>query len=147
MNENLKFIVFSVNQAVEAEEFGFTRNQCCRNLKAVLHQYWQHRVLGMHGVSQKKNLPRSVEAIGKDTKECDVEHVVPMQYIVDLLMDMKPITNQKVKNVLKKYYYVMLITKEEHAKLNSSGLRSKMPENWDGKDVLARYKAVGINPA
>lgn len=45
---NIDFIAFAVKQANEAQKFGFTRNECCRNLKAALHQYWQNKTLGMH---------------------------------------------------------------------------------------------------
>ena len=88
MKDNIDYILFSVKQAIEAESFGFTRNECCRNLKTALHQYWQNKTLGLHGQSQKKNIPRSKAAIGKDTRECEVEHVIPQMYIVNMLMDM-----------------------------------------------------------
>lgn len=147
MKDNIDFIILAVNQEVEAEAYGFTRNECCRNLKLALHQYWQNKVLGQHGQSQKKNIPRSVEATGKSLTECDVEHVVPVMLIVNMLMDMNPLSKEKVESTLKKYWHVLLITKEEHQKLNSSGLRSTMPENWDGKNVWARYEAIGIKRA
>ncbi len=38
----------------------------------------------------------------------------------------------------------VLITKEEDEHLNKAGYRNKMPSEWDGRDPLARYKAVGI---
>ena len=147
MRDNIDFIVFAINQAVEAEAYGFTRNECCRNLKLALHQYWQNKVLGQHGQSQKKNLPRSKEAIGKNLTECDVEHVVPVMLIVNMLMDMNPISAEKVESILKKYWHVLLITKEEHQKLNSSGLRSTMPKDWDKENIWARYEAIGIKKA
>lgn len=61
--------------------------------------------------------------------------------IVNMLMDMKSITEPKVEVLLKKYFRVLLVTKEEHRMLNSSGLRSTMPKDWDGKDIWARYSA------
>jgi hypothetical protein len=66
--------------------------------------------------------------------------------IVNMLMDMNPLNKTEVEKILKKYFRVLLVTKEEHNKLNASGLRSKMPENWDRKDVWARYRYVGIEP-
>jgi len=144
MPDNLDYILYAVKQAQEAEAYGFTRNECCRNLKTALHQYWQNKKLGLHGQSQKKNMPRSKAAEKADLKNCDVEHVVPQMVIVNILMDRPDLTKRKVGNILKKYFYVMLVTKEEHERLNSSGLRSKMPEDWDGKDVWARYRQVGI---
>ena len=144
MKDNLDYILFSVKQAIEAESFGFTRNECCRNLKTALHQYWQNKTLGLHGQSQKKNIPRSKAAIGKDTRECEVEHVIPQMYIVNMLMDMSTINKDKIRNILEKYFHVLLVTKEEHRRLNASGLRSKMPDDWDGENIWARYDAVGI---
>ena len=61
----LIILSFSIKQAVEAEEFGFTRNECCRNLKLSLQQHWQNKTMQLHGQSQKKNIPRSKEAVDK----------------------------------------------------------------------------------
>ncbi len=144
MKSNIDFIVFAIKQAREAEAYGFSRNICCRNLKTAISFYWQNKTLGLSGVSQKKNMPRSKKALKKDLSECDIEHVVPMMVIVNMLMDMKSITKTKVENRLKKYLHVLLVTKEEHRKLNSSGLRYKMPDDWDGKNVWARHERVGV---
>jgi len=38
----------------------------------------------------------------------------------------------------------MVVTCDEPALLNKFGLRSTMPRDWDGKDVFARYAAIGI---
>ncbi len=145
MKDNIDFIVFAIIQAKEAEKYGFTRNECCRNLKTALHQYWQNKTLGQHGQSQKANLPRSKAAIGRQLSDLIVEHVVPQMEIVKMLMDMEPLEKKNVEMILTKYFRVILVTKDEHSKLNASGLRSKMPNDWDGKDVWARYKAVDID--
>ncbi len=101
----------------------------------------------LHGQSQKKNIPRSMEAVDKKTNECEVEHVVPQMYIVNMLMDMDIVNKNNVKLILEKYFHVLLVTKEEHQKLNASGLRSTMPEDWDGENIWVRYEAVGISKA
>lgn len=131
------YIIFAVGQAREAEAFGFSRNECCRNLKSALHQYWQHRTMGLHGQSQKRVIPRSSEATGKPLDECVVEHAVPLMLIVNWLMEMDPLTERRVANLLKKYFRVMLVTKAEHERLNASGLCSTMPDDWDGKEIFA----------
>ena len=142
-----EFIVFAVKQAKEAQAFGFTRNECCRNLKTALHQYWQNKTLGLHGQSQKARIPRSKAALNRPLTECMVEHVVPQMAIVNRLMDMEHLTEATVIELLSKCFSVMLVTREEHALLNSSGFRSTMPPGWDGSDVFARYLAVGIEAA
>jgi len=76
-----------------------------------------------------------------------VEHVVPKMAIVNRLMDMEPLTATAITELLTSRFMVMLVTREEHARLNASGLRSTMPRDWDGSDVFARYAAVEIEPA
>lgn len=144
MRTNAEFIVFAVKQAKEAEEFGFTRNECCRNLKTALHQYWQNKTLGLHGQSQKVKMKRSKAALNRPLSECDVEHAVPLMTIVNRLMDMAPLSERAVTEFLNRSYAVMLVTKEEHSALNKSGLRSTMPTDWSGTDPFARYSAIGI---
>jgi hypothetical protein len=144
--DNLDFIIFAIRQEKEAEVFGFKRNECCRNLKLALHHYWQNKELGLHGISQKHNIRRSEAAKSKPINECDVEHAVPLMWFVDKLMTMNPPTKIRVRNLLRKYFHVLLVTKDEHLELNRSRLRSKMPQDWDGQDPWARYKEVGIKP-
>src|SRR6266481_5827716 len=70
LRTNAEFIVFAVKQAKKAEAFGFTRNECCRNLKTALHQYWQNKTLRLHGQSQKARIPRSEAAMGRPLSDC-----------------------------------------------------------------------------
>lgn len=139
-----KFIIFAINQANDAQAFGFTRNECCRNLKIAIHQYWQNKILGQHGQAHKARIPRSKAALNKPDSECMVEHVMPQMEIVNRLMNMRPLTEEGVIELLTNCLRVMVVTCDEHARLNSHGLRSKMPLDWDGRDVFARYAAIGI---
>ena len=63
MKKNIDYIKFAIEQAIKAEEFGFSRNECNRNLKTALHQYWQTKELRQSGIksnsAQRKNIPRS----------------------------------------------------------------------------------------
>ena len=147
MRTNAEFILFAVKQAKEAEAFGFTRNECCRNLKTALHQYWQNKTLGLHGQSQKARIPRSKSAQGLPLSECVVEHVVPQMAIVNHLMKMEPLTTDAITEFLTSFFTIMLVTHDEHARLNASGLRSTMPRDWNGSDNFARYAAIGIEAA
>jgi hypothetical protein len=144
LKTNIDYILFTVKQAKEAQAYGIPRNYCRRNLNVALLQFWQNKELGLHNISRKKDMPRSKAAWKKPLNECRVEHAVPFTVVVNCLMDMKHLTVKAVTNVLKKWYVVMLVTKEEDLRLLKSGLRYKMPDNWDKKDVFARYKAVGI---
>lgn len=141
---NLDFIVFAIEQARQAEAFGFTRNECCRNLKTALHQYWQNKELGHHGQAHKHKIPRSKAAAGAELSDCEVEHAVPLMHIVNLLIDLESANPESVEAILRPLYLVRLVTAEEHQHLNATGLRSRMPDDWDGVDVFARYQKAGI---
>jgi hypothetical protein len=144
---NAEFIIFAVKQAKAAEAFGFTRNECCRNLKTALHQYWQNKTLGLHGQAKKKQMKRSRAAENRPLSDCTVEHVIPQMTIVNFLMDMESLTTDSVTDILNRYFSVMLVTHEEHARLNASGFRFTMPPAWDGLDIFSRYAVVGIEVA
>ena len=65
--------------------------------------------------------------------------------IVNWLMEMEPLSEDVVVELLKAHFTVMLVTHAEHARLNSSGLRSTMPADWKiGDNLFARYERVGI---
>jgi hypothetical protein len=80
-----------------------------------------------------------------------VDHSVPLGMIVAHLQrqfDAAPNRNADwVEQELVRLYHLGVITSEEDARLNSLGLRSAMPRDWDGVDVEARYKAAGISAA
>jgi hypothetical protein len=72
-----------------------------------------------------------------------LDHAIPFKYFQSELLKLRHVTPEAVKNVLAKEVLV-LITNSENRQLNAGGLGAKMPPAWDGTDVLARYKAVGI---
>jgi len=88
-----------------------------------------------------------VEADKRELKGLRLEHVVPQMWFVNQLMDRDTIDKEEIRELLEKYFNVLLVTKEEDVKLTKAGLRSKMPEGWDGKDPWARHKKVGIERA
>ncbi len=143
MKTDIEFILFAVKQAKEAEAFGFSRNHCSRNLKTALDHHWQRKILRL---GQKAGIPRSKAALNLPLNDCVVEHVVPKMAIVNRLMDMKHLTTRAITELLTSHFMVMLVTHEEHTRLNASGLRSQMLREWDGLDIFARYAAVGIKP-
>lgn len=63
-------------------------------------------------------------------------HAVPVKVIADILVDQftynrNNFTKEFITHVLERLLWVVFITKEEQAKLNSNGLRQQMPKNWD----------------
>lgn len=43
-----------------------------------------------------------------------------------------------------RYAVMVLITLDEDARLRAAGLVKAMPSDWDGQELLARYRQVGI---
>ena len=85
------------------------------------------------------------------------EHAVPVKVIRDLLLELPSNSSlTKIEGVLLTHYKLGALTKDEdnqinkikvNSKNNSKSLRSDMPDNWDKKDMFARYVAAGIKEA
>ena len=87
-----------------------------------------------------------------NTSNFSFEHMVPKgKYIFNRIKEeaKKNISDDKLQKLIyelvDKYYYVALITKDEHKKLSNKGYKQKMPEDWDGQSFKARYQKSGIN--
>lgn len=86
------------------------------------------------------------------TSKFSFEHMVPKgKYIFNRIKEeaKKNISDDELQKLIyelvDKYYYVALITKDEHKKLSNKGYKQKMPEDWDGQSFKARYQKAGIN--
>jgi hypothetical protein len=71
------------------------------------------------------------------------EHSVPRRLLITMLLEMSAPTEAAVRCILDLCVGVVVTVEEDRA-LNAVGMRSRMPEGWDGRDVFARYRAVGI---
>ena len=74
------------------------------------------------------------------TSNFSFEHMVPKgKYIFNRIKE------EAKKNISDdEYYYVALITKDEHTKLSTQGYKQKMPEDWNRESIDARYQKAGI---
>ncbi|WP_174727395.1 hypothetical protein [Mesobacillus harenae] len=77
------------------------------------------------------------------------EHVVCKNiYFKDIIKELKKELpdEDKIYNILLKYYFTALITKEEDKKLDEKGLRRVMcvGEEWDKESLFVRYETTGI---
>jgi len=81
------------------------------------------------------------------TKMLTHEHVVPIKVVIELLLKLPSPTASSVHQLLESFCKAAVVTREEDARLNRLGLRSKMPSGWDGSDVWARYTLakIGLN--
>lgn len=72
------------------------------------------------------------------------EHVIPKKLVIERLLKLVSPTASSVQQILESYCKGVVITREEDTRLNRLGLRSKMPSDWDEKDVWARYTVAQI---
>lgn len=92
------------------------------------------------------NFCTSQNAKGLARKDVIHEHVVPHGIVMDKLLKIEPLTTENILSVIKKYYVICAITKDEDKLLNQAKLRSKMPKGWNEEvdSIFARYQAVRI---
>jgi hypothetical protein len=70
---------------------------------------------------------------------------MPKKLVIERLLNLpSPKTASSVQQLLDSYCKGVVITREEDTRLNKLGLRSKMPKDWDEKDVWARYTVARI---
>jgi hypothetical protein len=104
--------------------------------------HWRHQRRG-NSSKDKTAQYRSENTKGKRWRDGLVfDHAIPFRYMLDAMLALPDVTPNSVRAVLEKFDVMVLITKKEDARLNASGLRQKMPVNWDGNNPLARYEAV-----
>lgn len=76
--------------------------------------------------------------------ELVADHAIPISLLLKEVYAQPKITLDNLIELVGKYAVMVLITDTEDDALASAGLVKKMPIDWDGKDLLARYKSVGI---
>lgn len=112
-------------------------------LREPIHFLWERREN-----RQKIQVPkfRSKSAVGLSfgKREVIYDHAIPFRGLQKELLQLDPVTPEAVFEILSKYETIVLITAEDERRLRRVGLSSKMPDGWDGKDALARYKAAEI---
>ncbi|MWJ26727.1 hypothetical protein GPM19_00645 [Halomonas sp. ZH2S] len=81
---------------------------------------------------------------GLPYRELVHEHIVPKKILINSIINDIENSPQKIYGFLQRFCVGVVVTRDEDFLLNAAGLRSKMPENWDGRDPWARYSEVEI---
>jgi hypothetical protein len=141
--KRIRLITEAVRYCQQVKRLGMPSSCYTKALREPIYFLWEVRA------GAKLNVPkfRSKAAIGMKFGKGELvyDHAVPFKYLQDELLSLDPVTETDVTRLLSKFDTVVLITKEENAKLTAAGYRSKMPPDWDGIDPLARYKALAID--
>ena len=73
------------------------------------------------------------------------EHSIPASIVRSRLLELAPLKDSEVENILLSAGSVAIVLREEDKKLSSMKLARKMPDGWFwGADAFARYKTAGI---
>lgn len=74
------------------------------------------------------------------------EHIVPVSVINKALLELSELNVEKISKTIRNLSKRAVITTTEDKLLKEKGLSKKMPDGWkwDGKNIMARYEAVGI---
>ena len=100
-------------------------------------------LLRMHFISKN-----ALNAINSESETVLIkDHAVPVKIIHKILRkDLNP-SEESIEKLLQTYYSLGVLTSDEDKALNKLGLKSEMPEDWDGVNVFARYEKAGIQRA
>ena len=81
-----------------------------------------------------------------DASRLVAEHTVPVSVILDRVMKgwQADPTVDFIERLVRRYSMQAVITQREDALLKEKNLLLRMPADWDGADLHARYRLVGI---
>jgi hypothetical protein len=103
-----------------------------------------------HGNNNKKNVRYQSLSAAKASKENQsdqtvVDHAMPVAHLLEHIRTHNLTDANELFTLVPKYSIMVLITKEEHRRLEKDhDLKKTMPVGWDGQDILARYRTAGI---
>lgn len=140
--DRLRLIAEAIRYCKTVKEMGMPASCYSKALREPIHFLWERRS------SSKFEAASYASRAALDAKESGekiiYDHAIPFIYLQSILLDFNSPSLQTIKGILLDYSVITLITKSEDNKLNRVGLRSKMPQDWDGKNPLARYASVEI---
>ena len=140
--QRLQLVVESVRYCRRVASMGMPIAGYAKTPREAIYYAWTSRL----GPKEKSAKYRSLASLGRKRGKGKIryDHAIPYCYELEALMSLNVITPETVRPVLEKYDVAAIITAEEDAQLTAAGLQSKMPDDWDGIDPLARYKVIGI---
>jgi hypothetical protein len=136
-------------QRVKNKKVGMPHNCYTKALREPVHFLWERRVGAspphISGPKDCAAIFRSQAAkgltFGKD--QIVYDHAIPFKYLEDRLVNLRHVSIDLIRKLLKKFCVPVIVTKDEHRRL-SRNHQSGMPKDWNGVDPRARYKAAGI---
>lgn len=108
-----------------------------------------NKVSTVRGSDDKARAPYMSVAAGQQMESGDFaslkfDHAVPIGFINEKVLALSEPSAESIQAIVLEWTLLSVITEEEHERLAQAGLAEKMPDDWDRKNLEARYSAVGI---
>jgi hypothetical protein len=144
--KRLQLIAEAVRYCQRVAGMGMPPSCYSKALREPIYYLWDSRERGSKD-DRAKFRSRAAVGLKRGGGKLQTDHAIPFKYLQVNLLALTDVTADSVRAALEKlekFTITVLITEEENRRLNARGYRSAMPDDWDGIDPLARYKAVGI---
>jgi len=140
--QRLELISEAVRYCQRVRALGMPVACYTKALREPIHFLWERRAGSKIRCARFRS--KAAAGLRPGNRELIYDHAVPFRYLQHELLSLDPVNAETVFEVLGRFGTIVLITQAEGDRLNAAGYGSKMPENWDGSNTLARYAMVGI---
>ena len=113
-----------------------------RAVREAIYELWES--YGRSKAASAKWRSRASLASIADRNGHVYDHAIPFTLVHRELLEVSELSPEAIRPILEARVQAALITRREDEELTRIGLRSKMPSDWDGVNLLARYEAAGI---
>ena len=144
-DRKISLITPIISSCKKFEEMGYGKTGSRKIIRECIHFFWE---TGNNKPTKfsKKRIRSLMATKENNNKNLRYDHPVPLRVVCEILFSLDKINEKNIKFILEKFIKNggVLITKDEDNKLTKMGLKSSMPENWNGEDIFARYKKADI---
>jgi len=142
--KRLELIVEAVRYCQRVATMGMPSSAYTKALREPIYFLWACR-FGSNKISRAQFRSKAAIGLKYGKRELVGDHAIPFGYQQAALLELPEVSTDAVRRILDSNFGVgVLITSQENERLNRAKLKNKMPADWDRVEVLARYKAVGI---
>lgn len=117
---------------------------CCysKAIREPVHFLWERRAGSKLRAASYRSLSARGLTFGSGNLVYD--HAIPFVLLQRELLALADVTTVAVHRTLERYGTIVLITRDDDAKLTAAGVAHSMPRDWDRVDALARYRLAGV---
>lgn len=141
-SKRLELVAEAVRYCQRVSAMGMPSSAFSKALREPIHFLWERRAGSKTAAAQYRS--RSAVGLSFGDGKLVYDHAVPFIYLQRRLLALETVDEPSIRALLQQLNLIALITKDEDKILKSAGLNRSIPEDWDGKDPLARYQEMGI---